>query len=146
MQKPQQFPLPWWEWVRERRKLAKYRMSFLFTLPPTPSHQGREYSSVLLQGSIYIVMKRPLYIIQYYEEKKRGGKSIPPTMKKAQVMRAVSESVLEHELCLETVLHVVGTLRSAKLLVDVADVRLHLQVVLLEVVGNGADLLALQVT
>jgi len=113
---------------------------------PLPSREG-ECSAVLLQGSIYIVMKRPLYMIQYYEEKKRGGKSIPPpTMKKAQVMRAVSESVLEYELSLETVLHVVGALRGASLLVDVADVRLNLQVVLLEVVGNGADLLALQVT
>jgi hypothetical protein len=52
---------------------------------------------------------------------------------------------LEDKLCLDTVLHIVARSSGSNLGVEVSDISLQFQVVLVEVVGNAADLLGLEV-
>ena len=74
---------------------------------------------------------------------KKIGEGIlsPPRLMKKQIRYT---EILEDELCLDTVLHIVVR-SSGSLGVEVSDISLQLQIVLVEVVGNGADLLGLEV-
>jgi len=52
---PKKSPLPWWERVRERGKVAEISHVNLFTLPPDllPSREEECFQSLLHEGQFY---------------------------------------------------------------------------------------------